>query len=340
MQEKDLHSQTIVACIWDFDKTLIRGYMQRPLFAYYKIDESRFWNEVQHLPELYAQRGLKVSSDTVYLNHLLTYVRSGPMRGLNNARLRQLGGQLQFFPGMPDFLQELKDLILSKRDYLSHDITLEHYIISTGLAEIIRGSAVEEHVDDVFGCEFVENPAPPGYHLQEEFDLDVPKEISQIGVMVDNTIKTRFVFEINKGANKIPEVDVNARMRQEDRRIPFENMIYVADGPSDVPVFSVVKKHGGKTFAVHDPENPEEFAQNDRLLQSGRIDAYGPTDYRATSSSSMWIKMHLLNICDRIIRERERAMASRLMEPPRHFHQPTIESPDGGRDPIQGTFLE
>ena len=340
MQEKDLHSQTIVACIWDFDKTLIRGYMQRPLFAYYKIDESRFWNEVQHLPELYAQRGLKVSSDTVYLNHLLTYVRSGPMRGLNNARLRQLGGQLQFFPGMPDFLQELKDLILSKREYLSHDITLEHYIISTGLAEIIRGSAVAEHVDDVFGCEFVENPAPPGYHLQEEFDLDAPKEISQIGVMVDNTIKTRFVFEINKGANKIPEVDVNARMRQEDRRIPFENMIYVADGPSDVPVFSVVKKHGGKTFAVNDPKNPEEFAQNDRLLQSGRIDAYGPTDYRATSSSSMWIKMHLLNICDRIIRERERAMASRLMEPPRHFHQPAIESPDGGRDPIQGTFLE
>ena len=247
MPDKDLHSQNIVACIWDFDKTLISGYMQAPLFARYGVDESRFWKEVNQLPELYARRGLKVSKDTVYLNHLLTYVRSGPMRGLNNATLRELGQDLAFYPGLPEFFLELKDLVSAKPEYRSHEISLEHYIISTGLAEMIRGSALAAYVEGVFGCEFVENPAPPGYYLQKEFDLPTEREISQIGVMVDNTIKTRFIFEINKGANKIPEIDVNAKMRPEDRRIPMKNMIYVADGPSDVPIFSVVKKYGGKT---------------------------------------------------------------------------------------------
>ena len=337
MPDKDLHSQNIVACIWDFDKTLIPGYMQAPLFDRYGVDESRFWEEVNQLPELYANRGLVVSKDTVYLNHLLTYVRSGPMRGLNNATLRELGQDLAFYPGLPDFFLELKALVSAKPEYRSHEISLEHYIISTGLAEMIRGSALADYVDGVFGCEFVENPAPPGYHLQKEFDLPAEREISQIGVMVDNTIKTRFIFEINKGANKIPEVDVNAKMRKEDRRIPMKNMIYVADGPSDVPVFSVVKKYGGKTFAVHDAGCEEEFAQNDTLLQSGRIHAYGPADYRSSSSTSVWIRMHLRNICDRITRERESTLANRVTDPPRHLHESEDSSANA---PVQGKLLD
>ena len=337
MPDKDLHSQNIVACIWDFDKTLIPGYMQAPLFARYGVDESRFWKEVNQLPELYAERGLVVSKDTVYLNHLLTYVRSGPMRGLNNATLRELGQDLAFYPGLPEFFLELKALVSAKSEYRSHEISLEHYIISTGLAEMIRGSALADYVDGVFACEFVENPAPPGYHLQKEFDLPTEREISQIGVMVDNTIKTRFIFEINKGANKIPEVDVNAKMRQEDRRIPMKNMIYVADGPSDVPVFSVVKKYGGKAYAVHDAVREDEFAQNDTLLQSGRIHAYGPADYRSSSSTSVWIKLHLRNICDRITKERESTLANRVTDPPRHLHESEDSSSDA---PVQGMLLD
>jgi len=77
-----IHGQNIIACVWDFDKTLIPGYMQSPLFEHYSIDEQKFWKEVNELPVLYTKRGLTVSSDTIYLNHLLSYVKNGPLRGL------------------------------------------------------------------------------------------------------------------------------------------------------------------------------------------------------------------------------------------------------------------
>lgn len=316
-----LHSQTIIACIWDFDKTLIPGYMQAPIFDQYKIDSNTFWKEVNQLPEIYKKRGIYVSKDTVYLNHLLNYVKNGTLKGLNNDKLKELGKQLKFYKGLPTFFKELQELIKNTSEYRNHNISLEHYIISTGLAAMIRGSAIAPFVDHIYGCEFVENPLLPGFSLQNDFELNYESEISQIGVIVDNTIKTRFIFEINKGSNKNSEIDVNSKMRDEDRRIPIRNMIYIADGPSDVPVFSVIKTNGGKTFAVYDRENEEEFAQNDALLQSGRIHAYGPADYSTNSPTSMWLKMHLHKICQRIIKERLHALEERLYKPPQHLTQ-------------------
>jgi hypothetical protein len=186
---------------------------------------------------------------------------------------------------------------------------------------MIRGSSIAPYVDGIFGCEFIEKPFPPGYGSQKEFALTEGGEVSQIGVMVDNTIKTRFVFEINKGTNKDPSIDVNANVRPEDRRVPIQNMIYLADGPSDVPVFSVVRRSGGLTFAVYDPESDAEFAQNDSLLQAGRIHSYGPADYRDNSSTNMWLRMHVRQIATRICEDKRRAMASRMKEPPRHLHK-------------------
>lgn len=320
MAENNLHSRNIVACIWDFDKTLIPGYMQTPLFERYKVDEKTFWEEVSSLPQIYKEKGINVSKDTVYLNHLLSYVRMGTMKGLNNAILRELGSELQYYPGLPEIFHELKELVRNNNETGPHDITLEHYIISTGLAEIIRGSSIATHVDGIYGCEFVESPLPPGFLNQEELPFETNREISQIGTMVDNTIKTRFIFEINKGSNKDLEIDVNAVISNEDRRIPINNMIYIADGPSDVPVFSVVKKNGGKTYAVYNPDHPEEFAQNDHLLQVNRIHAYGPADYSISSSTSKWIKMHVIQICKRIAKERTQIIADRVSDPPRHLH--------------------
>jgi len=100
MQHHSLHRHHIVACIWDFDKTLIPGYMQSPLFEAFQVDERGFWNEVNELPGHYRARGLKVSPDTIYLNHLLSYIKNGPLKGLTNSKLRQLGKDLQFYPGL------------------------------------------------------------------------------------------------------------------------------------------------------------------------------------------------------------------------------------------------
>ena len=145
-------------------------------------------------------------------------------------------------------------------------------------------------------------------------------EISQIGTIVDNTIKTRYIFEINKGSNKNPTIDVNASMARVDRRIPIDRMIYMADGPSDVPVFSVVKSNGGKTYAVFNPESEAEFAQNDALLHAGRIHAYGPADYTEKSTTSKWLRMHIRSICDGIVAECEASLSENLSRAPRHLH--------------------
>lgn len=328
MAEESIHRQNIVACVWDFDKTLIDGYMQKPLFERFGVDENRFWKEVNALPALYEKRGIRVSPETVYLNHILTYVREKRFAGLNNEMLRAMGAGLAFYPGLPAFLQELKDLAQSRIAWRKHDIRLEHYIVSTGIAEMIRGSAIAPFVDGIFASEFIENPAPAGYHEQGEIDLgSASSEISQIGFMVDNTIKTRFIFEINKGCNVNPDIDVNAKVPREDRRVPIANMIYIADGPSDIPVFSVVKKNGGKALAVFDRESEAEFEQNDHLLQSGRIHAYGPADYRADSTTARWLRLHVSKICERICTDIERSLATRLGRPPRHIRE------DNGADP-------
>lgn len=323
-KQRDLHKQSIIACVWDFDKTLIPGYMQEPLFEEYGVNARQFWKEVNALPEWYRKQGVTVSSDTVYLNHILSYVKNGSMKGLNNRKLREMGRKIKFCPGIIDFLKTSKEQIRLDERYAQHDIKLEHYIISTGLAEMIRGSEIYPHVDGVFGCEFLENPLPPGYLTQPEFSLDGDREIGQIGVIVDNTIKTRYIFEINKGTNKNKDIDVNSTVREEDRRIPIGQMIYTADGPSDIPVFALLKKNGGKTFAVYHPERPDEFAQNDSLLQSGRIHAYGPADYRPTSSTHQWLWLHISYLCQKIIDRETAALRNQVGRPPTHLHPPKV----------------
>ena len=94
-----LFTQSIIACIWDFDKTLIPGYMQAPLFRRYGIDEAAFWAETNKLVEHYAKRGYRISSEISYLNHILTYVRTGLMPKLNNKVLHELGAEIQFYQG-------------------------------------------------------------------------------------------------------------------------------------------------------------------------------------------------------------------------------------------------
>ena len=324
MQEENanLYSSNVVACVWDFDKTLIDGYMQSPIFREYGVDESLFWKEVNMLPKIYAQKGVRVAPESVYLNHLLSFVKNGIMTGLSNAKLRKFGEELVFCDGLPNFFDELKSLVEDNPEYNALDIKLEHYIISTGIAEMIRGSAIAEHVDGIFGCEFVEEPMPPYFSLQKEVDFqNLSNQINQIGMIVDNTIKTRFIFEINKGTNKNPEISVNDQIREKDRRVPIRNMIYIADGPSDVPVFSVVRKSGGKAFAVYSPKNSAEFEQNDFLLSSGRIDAYGPNVYTPESSTSAWLKMHVKKICDRILKEHSDAVENKIGKAPTHLHK-------------------
>jgi len=317
----DVFRQTEIAVIWDFDKTLIPGYMQEPLFRHFGIDGQTFWREVQALPGYLRRFGAElVSHDSIYLNHILSYVRSGRFPGLNNALLRELGRELKFYPGLPEFFPAVKERISNNPVYQRHDIRVEHYIVSTGLRQMILGSAIAPYVDGVWGCEFVEYLPGPGFLSNEEAEpLPGPLVIQDIGYVLDNTTKTRAIFEINKGVNKFPEIDVNSNIPREDRRIPFQNMIYIADGPSDVPVFSLVNQNGGRTFAVYESRSPQGFAQAVELQRQGRVHAFGEANYEPGTLTYMWIMHAVEDIANRIVKKREEALHTKLGQPPRHL---------------------
>jgi hypothetical protein len=337
-----LFTQNIIACIWDFDKTLIPEYMQSPLFRRYGVNEPNFWNETNNLVSHYHKRGYQLSGEIAYLNHILTHVMSGEMAGLNNRILRECGKDIKFYPGMPSFFDRSRTFVREKPEHIKHEIALEHYIVSTGLAEMVRGSAAAPFIDGIWGCEFVENPLQPGFLKQKEMELSAEAEIAQIGMVIDNTTKTRAIFEINKGTNKNPAIDVNSNIKPEDRRIPLQNMIYIADGPSDIPSFSVVKKGGGSAYAVYNPDSTAEFEQNDRLRQAGRVDHYGPADYEEKSQTSRWLRLQIHKICDRIVSDREAALALRVSRPPRHLSgAPEDEAAGRARQaPKQTSFMD
>lgn len=319
---RQLFPQNVIAMIWDFDKTLIPGNMQGPLFRHFDIDEAEFWKEVDGLEEFYRSHGAHaVQRDHLYLNHILTYVRAGRMPGLGNGLMKQLGAEIEFHTGMPDYLESARKTIESEPRFAEHQIRVEHYVVSTGLRQMILGSAVAPQIEHVWACEFTELVAPPDYAAQQDRLFSPEGEIRQLIYTIDNTSKTRAIFEINKGTNKNPTIDVNAKIAHEDRRVPFQNMIYVADGPSDVPVFSIVGANGGRTYAVYRPGSQREFQQAARLLAQDRVDAFGEADYSDGSHTAMWLTHAAEEIAERIVRDREETLNERMGLPPRHVEE-------------------
>ena len=317
----ELVTKTHIAVIWDFDKTLIPGYMQEPLFRHFNVDGRKFWREVNSLPKYLRREGNEmVAEDSIYLNHILSYVRAGVFKGLNNKLLRKLGSELEFYPGLPEFFLAVKEFVANDPVYRKYDIKVEHYIVSTGLRQMILGSKIAEYVDGIWACEFVEMRLPPGY-LQEEVPALREEEIvlQDIGYVIDNTTKTRAIFEINKGVNKLEGIDVNSYIPRSERRIPFQNMIYIADGPSDVPVFSLINQNGGRTYGVYGKGAREEFAQVNKLMQQRRIHAFGEANYEPDTQTYMWIMNAVKEIADTIVRNTEFVLSSRAGESPRHL---------------------
>jgi len=299
----------IIAVIWDFDKTLIDGYMQQPIFDDYGVDAKKFWEEVNGLPPKYLkEQGVKVNPDTIYLNQFINYTRSKIFVGLNNQKLREYGARLNFYPGIPDIFQKTKETVENNPKY-HEDIKVEHYIISTGLTEIIKGSKVADYVEGIWGCEFIE--------VEDE---NGDKIIGEIGYTIDNTTKTRALFEINKGVGKENGVDVNTKLPDDCRRVQFINMIYIADGPSDIPAFSVINKNGGATFAVYPVGDMKAMKQVEQMRKDGRVHMFAEADYSSNKTASMWLCNKVEEFANKIYDdEREKIAQYTKNELPRHL---------------------
>lgn len=298
----------IIAVIWDCDKTLIDGYMQDPIFEDYGIDATAFWGNVNTIPLEYERSGIRVNKDTYYLNHFIKCAHDGTFKGLNNKKLKEYGEKQKFYKGIPEIFERTKNMFKDDKQYIEYGIQVEHYIVSTGFAEVIRGSKLMPYVDGIWGCELLDSSDENGESV-----------ISEVLYTIDNTTKTRAIFEINKGIGKIENIDVNSKIPEEFRRVHFENMIYIADGPSDIPAFSVVKRNGGATFAIYPKGDQKAMKQVEQMREDGRIDMYAEADYSEGTTAHMWIINSIQKIADRIRDSEKAKIINSVSGVPRHL---------------------
>ena len=282
--------------------------MQDPIFEEYGINASDFWREVNSKPAELAKHGIRVNRDTYYLNHFIKCAHDGTLKGLDNAKLREYGTKQKFYKGIPEIFEKTKNMFKDDKSYAEYGIQVEHYIVSTGFAEIIRGSELMPFVDGVWGCELLEAPDSEGKPV-----------ISETVYTIDNTSKTRAIFEINKGIGKIDGIEVNSKIPEENRRVHFENMIYIADGPSDIPAFSVVKKNGGATFAIYPKGDLKAMRQVEQMREDGRVDMYAEADYSEGTTAYMWITNRIQKIADRIRDTEKQKIMSSASGVPHHL---------------------
>lgn len=297
----------VIAVIWDFDKTLMPGYMQDPIFNHFNVNPTDFWKEVNELPQKYG-KDIRVNKDTIYLNQFIADAQPGKrFDGLNNEMLKAFGKQLHFYEGIPEIFQKTKQIADLKPEYAEYGIKVEHYVVSTGMAEMIRGSIIAKDVSGIWGCELAEH------------EINGKNVIGETIYTIDNTSKTRALFEINKGIPQNPDIDVNAKMEDSVRRVPFGNMIYIADGPSDVPAFSLINRYGGSTFAIYPKGDDKAFKQVEKLREDGRINMYAEANYKEGTTAYMWITNKIEKYANRICESERRKIQNSISDVPKHL---------------------
>jgi hypothetical protein len=171
-----------------------------------------------------------------YIDRILAQLKAKKLK-ITNEDLFELGEDVELFPGVADLVPRLRAYINSRKDLREAHLEIEFYIISGGFEEIINGTSIADYIEDIFGCTFT-----------ERLGTIFPKSI------VTFTEKTKFLYAINKGISGLElrrtPFRVNDVIPQKDRRIPFTHMIYVGDGPTDIPCFSAVQAYGGKTVGI------------------------------------------------------------------------------------------
>lgn len=275
----------VIAVVFDFDDTLLPD-STTALLAGHGIDTDEFWKELA--PALVAEG---YDPPLAYLRLILDRVGEGQSLGpLRNDDLVSFGASLDttFFPGLPQLFQDLRNDVAGFRD-----LTIEFFIVSGGLEAVIAGSRiVQEHFAGFYGC---------------RLGGDGGGVLRYVMRCVTFTEKTRFLFEINKGIRQADSRNQPhlVNQRAPDRRIPFENMIYVGDGLTDVPCFSLVSARGGKTFGVFKPGKESAKQAFQRLLDTNRVDSLHSPDYREDADLGSLIRAAVATVAANINLEAE-----------------------------------
>ena len=248
----------IVALIYDFDGTLSPGNMQ----------EFGFIQAIEKSPEKFWKMSDEIAIDQdasnilSYMKLMFDEARNKGIR-LRKKDFQNFGRKVELFSGVKEWFQ------LTKRYGKEHGVTVEHYINSSGLAEIIEGTPIAGEFKRIFACSFL---------------YDENGEAVWPGVAADYTAKTQFLFKINKGILSIRDNKlVNESQSEDKKRIPFPHMVYFGDGQTDVPCMKIVKMFGGHSIAVYNPEIPGKKASAKKLLKQERVNFIAPAEYTEDS---------------------------------------------------------
>ena len=248
----------IVALIYDFDGTLSPGNMQE--FGFIQAigkKPGEFWQESDEIAI-----GQDPSNILSYMKLMFDEAREAGVK-LRRSDFKKFGKSIELFDGVKDWFRLVNAYGRSK------GVKVEHYINSSGLAEMIEGTPIAKEFKRIFACSFLYNKAG---------------EAEWPGVAVDYTAKTQFLFKINKGILSIRDNKlVNESQAEENKRIPFPHMIYFGDGETDVPCMKIVKMFGGHSIAVYNQKNIHKKDVAKTLFKQGRVNFITPAVYTKDS---------------------------------------------------------
>jgi 2-hydroxy-3-keto-5-methylthiopentenyl-1-phosphate phosphatase len=275
-------NHNVIAVVYDFDGTLTPQPMQE-----YTIlpeigikDGKRFWKQVN-------EESTRTNGEAIvaYMRLMLEKAKSKRF-AVTAERLKESARNINYFPGVQTYFQRINNYVKKQFD---SGIEVRHYVISAGLKEIISGTSIAKYFYKVFASE---------YYYNEYGAATFPN------VVVNDTLKTQFIFRINKGKENLSE-NINLHMPMHLRPIPFQNILYIGDGLTDVPCMTVIRKNGGSAIAVYKPYSSQGKQICKQLLKAERVNFIAQADYKSGTELDRLIKLLLGNIVEGIRYERE-----------------------------------
>ncbi|HEY4177987.1 MAG TPA: HAD family hydrolase [Kofleriaceae bacterium] len=256
------------AIVYDFDGTLAEGNIQEHSFIpRLGIEKCEFWKGVKEQAEEHDADEI-----LVYMWRMLEVARAKNVAVTRTAMIEH-GRATPLFAGVESWFNRINAYARSQQ------LDLEHYIISSGIEEMIQGCTIYGQFKRVFASRFI---------------YDENDEAVWPGVAVNYTTKTQFLFRINKGIDTTYDNEaINRWVPMDERPVPFERMIFVGDGETDIPAMKMVRHQGGHSVAVFDPKKWERLELQKRvhsLIAEDRVHFVAPADYSENSQLDVTIK--------------------------------------------------
>jgi hypothetical protein len=267
-----------IAIVWDFDGTLSPDDSTTKVVEF--LDPGRsgaeFWKYVKGLrgDQVRPKWEHVLAMDAPIWMYALSRIASKRRVPLNSEFFELVKPRISLYSGVPSFLKKLR-LLQERRLFKDVNLTIHFFVVTAGLKHLVELLFPPKLITWTFGCRY-EVVAVQGSE-------DEPESIPVF--CMDETMKTRSLFEISKGAFQDSSITVNTRVTRENLWAPFENMVYIGDGDTDVPALSLVRSHGGLGIAVYNPETSK--AAVDRRLSGLRLnkrsDLITPADFSEDS---------------------------------------------------------